>query len=122
MFHQIRQPIRARDIRGPQAEQMMFHRAMRAHRTPRGSGATRRQVNLTLCPRHQAAQPKPKGKPRRIGFRPAARRSQGRNRGPAIARRTGAGASGFLRFPGGAEEMAFGRGNAPARAAPGFRQ
>jgi hypothetical protein len=59
MLHQIRQTIRARDICRTQAEQMNLDRAMRAHRPSRGSGSARCQMNFSICPRHQAAQPKP---------------------------------------------------------------
>jgi hypothetical protein len=55
MFHQIRQPIRARDIRGTQTKQMQLHRAMGAHGAPCGSGAARCQVNFPIRPRHQPA-------------------------------------------------------------------
>jgi hypothetical protein len=59
MFHQIRQAIRARDIGRTKAQQMQFHRAMRAHGAPCGSGAARGQVNFPIRPRHQPAQRKP---------------------------------------------------------------
>ena len=59
MFDQIRQAIRARDIGRTKAEQVKLHRAMRAHGTPRGGGATRGQVNFAIRPRHQAAEPEP---------------------------------------------------------------
>jgi hypothetical protein len=73
MFHQIRQPIRARDIGRTKAQQMQLHRAMRAHGAPCGSGAAWCQVNFSIRPRHQPAQPKPKRQAGRISFRPAAR-------------------------------------------------
>ena len=59
MLDQIRQTIRARDIGRTKAQQMQLHRAMRAHGTPRGSGAARGQVNFPIRPRHQPAQRKP---------------------------------------------------------------
>ena len=122
MLPQIRQAIRARDIRRAKAKQVQLHRTMRAHGTPRGGGTARGQMDLAIRPRHQAAQPEPKCQARGISFRPAARGGQGSNRCPAIARCARAGAGSFLRFPGGAQKMGFGRGNAPMRAAPGFRQ
>ena len=59
MFNQIREPIRTCDIRGTKAEQVKFHGTMRAHRTPRGGGTARGQVNFAIRPRHQSAQPEP---------------------------------------------------------------
>ena len=122
MLHQIRQPIRPGNIGGAKAEQVKFHRAMRAHGAPGGGSPARGQVNFAIRPRHQPAQPEPKCEARRIGFRPTARSGQRCNRCPAIACCARAGAGGFLCFPGGAQEMRFGRGNAPMRAAPGFRK
>ena len=59
MLYQICQTIRARNIRGPKTKQMNLDRAMRAHRSPRSSGTARCQMNFSIRPRHQAAQPKP---------------------------------------------------------------